>query len=164
MAAADLSRVFVEWHEWCEGELHDGFEIGRWLEGVAAECEQTLARTGFPYMDLAGLWLNYRLAVVQRVVKGDLSKEESLQQMSELSLRIGSEIRHREAAAGQAEREKLGLILQGLAELRRGEEAEQRMLEAEQLRRGLERDRVEREEYRRRGITCWQFGNVIRCN
>lgn len=97
----------------------------------------------YPYLDLVLLSNAYRLAVAERVDKGELTKTEAQVIMAELGQRIVTEEQKRAtnaAYARAAQAQGTGALLQGLGTLN-------------QSMRPLQRQ----------PITCTQTGNMINC-
>ena len=88
-------------------ECHEKRLSGQ-LRGVAdaARCSndrmrQIWADAGFPYMDLVDLMAADRLAVAERMDKGELSIAEANVQMAEFGVRVVNEAQRRDAEARQ---------------------------------------------------------------
>jgi len=89
------------------GECHEKRLSGQ-LRGFAdtARCSddrmrQVWADAGFPYMDLVNLMAAHRLAIAERMDKGELSVAEASVQMAELGVRVVNEAQRRDAEARQ---------------------------------------------------------------
>jgi len=88
-------------------ECHEKRLSGQ-LKGFAdaARCSNDQMRqvwvdAGFPYMDLVDLMAAHRLAVAERMDKGELSIAEANVQMAEFGVRVVNEAQRRDAEARQ---------------------------------------------------------------
>jgi hypothetical protein len=69
---------------------------GLYWKRTTADCRGELAMKRYPHMDLIDLWLTERLAIAERVDKGEFSAEEGSRKIQELNLRIRAEIQQRQ--------------------------------------------------------------------
>ncbi|MGH7371907.1 MAG: hypothetical protein ACREJK_08710, partial [Candidatus Methylomirabilales bacterium] len=92
----ELLRTFLRWQETCDRELRRGTTGGAHWKRTAADCRRELADSRYPYLDLADLWLVERLAIAERVERGELSEGDGGRQMMELNARIRKDIERRQ--------------------------------------------------------------------
>jgi len=92
----ELLRTFLRWQETCDRELRRGTTGGAHWKRTAADCRRELADSRYPYLDLADLWLVERLAIAERVERGELSEGDGGRQMMELNVRIRKDIERRQ--------------------------------------------------------------------
>ena len=84
-------------------------EVFKQAQAISAECHEKrlsgqlkgFADAGFPYMDLVDLMAADRLAVAERMDKGELSIAEANVQMAEFGVRVINEAQRRDAESRQ---------------------------------------------------------------
>lgn len=117
---------------------------------------QVVAGSGYAHMDLWNLFLAYRLAIARRIDEGSMSEEKAELKMAELTGRLSNEKRRRRYLEEQAYNQRLesmGAYLEGLGVWLEGRAAlkeSQKPPPPQVIGGGT--------------ITCYQYGNMIRCN
>ncbi len=90
-----LMQMFSRWQESCDRDLRRILPSGIRWSFTAADCRGGLSERRFPYMDLVDLWLAERLAIAEKLDRGEVSEDGRDLEIKELNARIRIEIQER---------------------------------------------------------------------